>query len=249
LIELLVVIAIIAILAGMLMPALSKAKQKAYMTKCLSNLHQIGIGMKLYVDDNLDTFPPARVSQFNPSVSPALDYNPNNFLGGNDPLSTFRDGIPPATNRLLNPYVKAPEAWHCPADRGIFGFRPTCFGAVGNGYRFNCELFNYREAGVAEDPVYNLGLKKESWPPDPARFITMHEFAAYPWNDGQANVTSWHFASNPGKMFNVSTIKKDRDKLLAPVSSTATASSAISQRSSKRIRSAASNRARIGCGT
>jgi prepilin-type N-terminal cleavage/methylation domain-containing protein len=82
LIELLVVIGIIAILAGLLLPALARAREKGRSAACLNNLKQIGLGVQLYADDN-NSFPPGRiagVTQWDLCVGP-------NVGGKADPLS------------------------------------------------------------------------------------------------------------------------------------------------------------------
>lgn len=77
LVELLVTIAVIAILAGMLLPALNKARDTAYGASCLSNLKQLGTGMDMYIGDSDDFYPMLRYA--NPAST--ADYDTTIFWG------------------------------------------------------------------------------------------------------------------------------------------------------------------------
>ena len=81
LIELLVVIAIIAILAAMLLPALSSAKEKAKRTSCINNLKQIGLSLQMYADENRDFLPQKNAVDPKGNALWDLAYNMADSLG------------------------------------------------------------------------------------------------------------------------------------------------------------------------
>jgi prepilin-type N-terminal cleavage/methylation domain-containing protein len=95
LIELLVVIAIIAILASMLFPAFSRAREQARKTVCVSNLKQIGLGIMQYTQDYDERYPIGYPFWHDPAPANQKEF-------------------------LVDPYIKSVQIWDCPSWKGVY---------------------------------------------------------------------------------------------------------------------------------
>src|ERR1044071_9797674 len=104
LIELLVVIAIIAVLAGLLLPALGRSKAKAYNAACVNNLRQLGIATRLYSEENEERLPSAE-------ILPTQPINPQN------PLPRICDLLASYIGKTAGSNTNGITVFKCPLDK------------------------------------------------------------------------------------------------------------------------------------
>lgn len=210
LVELLVVIAIIGLLASMLLPSLASAKDRAYDTTCINNLRQIGVGMRLYQDDNQNRFPSNLVEVRDANGNLVNTVNIRYTLGGREqkPDDHGRKTYALPSHRPLNRYVPAAESFHCPKDKGVAvqacnlcpRMEETKWENLGCSYNYNAggltAIADPPTLLPQADPDDGLAGKSEDWPPDPSRYILVHEPPARPWGcaNEQAAWVQWHRA-------------------------------------------------------
>jgi prepilin-type N-terminal cleavage/methylation domain-containing protein len=162
LIELLVVIAIIAILASLLLPALSRAKAKAQTAYCLNNLKQLGVAFLSYVQDNNDTFPGAAGgdAQIVPQLEDWIYWNTLNRQGGPERQVIGNSPILKYMGHLNT------NSFRCPADKDCIK-RVEDADPFQNVYPFSYTANSCYPGRVANHGILSLFSGLVGLPPEP----------------------------------------------------------------------------------